>query len=201
MATASIKKSVGWGQQLAALALLALLLGGFAYSLISQWMARYYFYQEHLQQQQGRLAQLERMANSRELIQQAITSIQQDRNAVAQYLPQATPPIAAAELQQRVKTVVESTGGILRSIQPLPPTEEGRIVKIAVSVSLIGDTEGLQKILHELESQAPLLFIDNLEVIARENRPRLTNGRMANYTRIQLTIQMEISGYLRKEGA
>lgn len=200
MATVSIKKSVSRGQQLAALALLILLLGGFAYLLISQWTARYCFYQEHLQQQQGRLAQLERMASSREPIQQMITNIQQDRNAVAQYLPQATPSIAAAELQQRVKTVIESTGGALRSIQPLPPTEEGRIVKIAVSVNLAGNMEGLQKILHELESQTPLLFIDNLEVIAREERPRLTNGRMANYTRIQLSIQLEVSGYLRKEG-
>jgi hypothetical protein len=32
------------------------------------------------------------------------------------------------------------------------------------------------------------------------NRPRLPNGRYATYTRTQLNVQFEISGYLRKEG-
>ena len=51
------------------------------------------------------------MAASREPIQQLIATINQDRNAVVQYLSQATPSVAGAELQQRVKAVVEAAGG------------------------------------------------------------------------------------------
>lgn len=192
---------VGWRQRLGALILLLILGIGIVYFLVNQGLvARYNFYQDHLIQQQNRLEQLERMAASREPIQQLIATINQDRNAVVQYLSQATPSVAGAELQQRVKAVVEAAGGTLRSTQALPPADEGNAVKVTVSVNLTGDTETLQKILHEMEAQTPLLLVDNLDVTARENRPRLTNGRVANYSRIQLTVQLEVSGYLRKVG-
>lgn len=192
---------VGWRQRLAALVLLLILGIGIGYFLVNQGLvARYNFYQDHLIQQQNRLEQLERMAASREPIQQLIATINQDRNAVVQYLSQATPSVAGAELQQRVKAVVEAAGGTLRSTQALPPADEGNTIKVTVSVNLTGDPETLQKILHEMEAQTPLLLVDNLDVTARENRPRLTNGRVANYSRIQLTVQLEVSGYLRKVG-
>ena len=77
----------------------------------------------------------------------------------SQYLPQTAPALAAAELQQRVRAVVEAAGGTLRSTQALPPVEEGSAVRVAVSVTLTGDTGNLEKILYDLESQTPLLFV------------------------------------------
>ncbi len=193
--------SPGWGQRLGALALLLLVMAGAFYLLVDQILiARYRFYQERLEQQQGRLGQLERMAASREPIQQVIASIQQDRNISAQYLPQSAPPLAAAGLQQRVKAAVEAAGGTLHSTQALPPVEEGNAMKVGVNATVSGDTESLQKILYDLESQTPLLFVDNLDVSVREIRQRLPNGRLASYSRVQLTVQFEVSGYLRKEG-
>lgn len=188
------------GHRLAALLLLSLVGGGLYLLADRVLVAQYRYYQTHLEQQQGRLAQLERMAASREPIQRLIAGIQQDRDTAAQYLPQSAPSLAAAELQQRVKAVVETVGGTLRSTQALPPTEEGNAVRVTVSAALTGDTESLQKILYVLESQTPLLFVDNLDVTARENRPRLPNGQLASYTRVQLNVQFEVSGYLRKEG-
>ena len=191
----------GWGQRLGALALLLLVMAGVLYFVVERGLiASYRFYEERLEQQQVRLEQFERMAASREPIQQLIASIRQDRNITAQYLPQSAPPLAAADLQQRVKAVVEAVGGTLRSTQALPPVEEGNAVKVAVNVTVSGDTESLQKILYDLESQTPLLFVDNLDVSAREIRQRLPNGRLTDYTRVQLNIQFEVSGYLRKEG-
>ena len=58
----------------------------------------------------------------------------------------------------------------------------------------------LQGILYALETQQPLLFIDNLELSARLFRPRLPNNEIANYTRVQLNAQFEVSGYLPREG-
>ena len=56
-------------------------------------------------------------------------------------------------------------------------------MKVAVNATVSGDTDSLQKILHDLESQTPLLFVDNLDVSAREVRQRLPNGRLAGYSR------------------
>lgn len=188
------------GHRLAVLFLL-LLAGGALYLVVDQALVgRYRYYQNSLEQHQGRLAQLERMAATREPVQQLIAKIQQDRSVTAQYLPQAVPALAAAELQQRLKALIEATGGTVQSTQALLPVEEGHAVKITVSVVMNGDASGLQKVLYDLESQTPLLFVDNLELSARMTRPRLPNGRYANYTRIQLNAQFEVSGYLRKEG-
>lgn len=193
--------TIGWGQRVAALLLLLLLAGGILYLLVDRVLsARYHDYHDVLEQQQGRFEQLARMAAIREPIQQLITSVQQDRTLTAQYLPHSAPALAAADLQQRIKAVVKAAGGTLQSTQALPPVEEGKAVKVAVSVVMNGDTGSLWKILHDLESQTPLLFVDNLQVSARETRPRLAKGRMANYTRIQLSVQFEVFGYLYKEG-
>lgn len=191
----------GWGQRLTALSLVLLVGGGALYLLMDQLLiARYRQDQATLEQQLGRLEQLQRMAASREPIQQLIASIQQDRNVIAQYLPQSVPALAAADLQQRVKAVVDAVGGTLQSTQALPPVEDGGAVKVTVSAAMTGDANSLRKVLHDLESQTPLLFVDNLQVAARENRPRLPDGRVANYTRVQLNLQFEVSGYLRKAG-
>ncbi len=190
----------GWAHRLAALALL-LLVGGALYLVVDQVLVgRYHYYQSLLEQHQGRLAQLERMAATREPVQQLIAKIQQDRNVTAQYLPQSAPALAAAELQQRLKAVVEAAGGTLQSTQALPPIEEGGAVKVTISATMNGDARSLQKVLYDLESQTPLLFVDNLELSARATRPRLPSGRYATYTRMQLNVQFEVSGYLRKEG-
>ena len=196
----AITTTPGWGQRLAALALL-LLVGGALYLAVDQWLiGRYRDYQNQLQQQQERLAQLERIAATREPVKQRIAKIQQDRNITAQYLPQSAPALAAAELQQRIKAVVEAAGGTLQSTQALPPVEEGGAMKVTVSAIMNGDTGSVQKVLYDLEGQTPLLFVDNLELSARMMRPRLPNGRYANYTRMQLSAQFEVSGYLRKGG-
>jgi general secretion pathway protein M len=188
----------GWGHRLMALSLL-LLVGGALYLAVDQWLVgRYRYYQNSLEQHQGRLAQLERMAATREPVQQLIAKIQQDRNVTAQYLPQSTPALAAAELQQRLKAVVEAAGGTLQSTQTLPPVEEAGAMKVTINAIVNGDVGSLQKVLYDLEAQTPLLFVDNLEVSARQTRPRLPNGRYATYTRIQLNVQFEVAGYLRK---
>lgn len=195
-----VATGAGWGQRLAALALL-LLAGGALYLVVDQVLVgRYRYYQNALAQHQQRLAQLERLAATREPVQQSIAKIQQDRNVTAQYLAQSAPALAAAELQQRLKAVVEAAGGTLQSTQALPPVEESGAVKVAISAIMNGDTGSLQKVLYNLESQTPLLFVDNLELSARPTRPRLPNGRFATYTRVQLNVQFEVSGYLRKEG-
>lgn len=197
----SVVAMPGWGHRLAAL-LLLIVVGGAFYLLVDQTLvARYYYYRDVLERQQGRLEQLQRMAAIRDPIQQSITRIQQDRAVTSQYLPQSVPALAAADLQQRVKAAVGTAGGTLQSTQALPPVDDGDAVKIAVSAAISGDVGSLQKTLYELEAQTPLLFVDNLQVTARESRPRLPGGRVANYTRVQLSIQFEVSGYLRKGGS
>ena len=185
--------------RLAALLLLALMMGLF-YMLVDRvWIGQYRLYQTNAERQQDRLHNLQRLATARPELEKAIQSIRDDQRTAAYFLPPAPPTLAAADLQQRVKSLVEGSGGSLLSVQALPAVEEGGVVRVAVSIALQGNVDSLQKMLHSLESQVPLLFVDNLEVTARQFRPRLPDGSVAPYTRIQLNGQFEVSGYLRKE--
>ncbi len=185
--------------RLAALLLLALMMGLF-YMLVDRvWIGQYRLYQTNAERLQDRLHNLQRLATARPELEKAIQSIRDDQRTAAYFLPPAPPTLAAADLQQRVKSLVEGSGGSLLSVQALPAVEEGGVVRVAVSIALQGNVDSLQKMLHSLESQVPLLFVDNLEVTARQFRPRLPDGSVAPYTRIQLNGQFEVSGYLRKE--
>lgn len=185
--------------RLAALLLLALMAGLF-YVMVDQiWMGQYRLYQANTERLLDRLHNLQRLATARPELEKAIQSIRDDQRTAAYFLPSAPPALAAADLQQRVKSLVEGAGGNLLSVQALPVIEEGGVVRVAVGVTVQGDVGVLQKTLHGLESQVPLLFVDNLEVTARQFRPRLPDGKIAPYTRVQLNGQFEVSGYLRKE--
>lgn len=184
----------------AALLLLALIIG-LGYVLVDRvWMGQYRFYQTHAERLLDRLHNLQRLTTARPELEKAIQSIRDDQRTAAYFLPPAPPALAAADLQQRVKSLVEAAGGNLLSVQALPVVEEGGVVRVAVSVTVQGDVSLLQKTLHGLESQVPLLFVDNLEVSARQFRPRLPDGKIAPYTRVQVNGQFEVAGYLRKEG-
>ncbi len=180
---------------------LALLMVALLYAVVAQGLiGRYRYYQNSLAQYQEQLARLERIAATQEALRQRIAAVQKDPGLATQYLAQSNPALAAAELQQRLKTAVDTAGGALQSTQALPPVDEGAVIKVTVSALFNGDTSSLQQVLYALESQIPLLFVEHLEVSARITRPRLPSGRYANYTRIQLSAQFEVSGYLRKEG-
>ncbi len=173
---------------------------GLFYVMVDQiWMGQYRLYQTHAERLLDRLHNLQRLATARPELEKAIQSIRDDQRTAAYFLPPAPPALAAADLQQRVKSLVEGAGGNLLSVQALPVVEEGGVVRVAVGVTVQGDVGMLQKTLHGLESQVPLLFVDNLEVSARQFRPRLPDGKIAPYTRVQLNSQFEVSGYLRKE--
>lgn len=186
--------------RLLALSLLVLLLGS-AYLLVDQtWMRQYRLYQDHSERLLNRLYHLQRLVATRPELEQAIQSISADPRTASYFLPHAPPTIAAADLQQRIKSLVESSGGSVSSIQALPVTEENGVLKVAVSVSTQGDVAALQRALHTLEAQTPLLFVDNLDIYARAFRPRQPDGRLATNPQIQLSSQFEVIGYLRKEG-
>ncbi len=187
-------------QRWAALLLLALLIG-LGYLLVDQlWLGQYRHYQTHAERLLDRLRNLQRLTTARPELEKAIQNIRNDPRSAAYFLPAAPPALAAAELQQRVKGLVEGSGGNLLSVQALPAVEEGGVLRVAVNVTVQGDVGMLQKTLYGLESQAPLLFVDNLEVSARQFRPRLPDGKIAPYTRVQVNGQFEVAGYLRKEG-
>jgi hypothetical protein len=110
------------------------------------------------------------------------------------FLKGASPPLAAAELQERAKTTIEASGGKLSSVQILPHRDEDAYRKVTVSLQLTATYPALKAILYALESAPPNLFIDNFVV-------RLTNNlaiRNEATTEPDLMVQFDLTGYALK---
>ncbi|MEZ5584099.1 MAG: type II secretion system protein GspM [Candidatus Competibacteraceae bacterium] len=153
-----------------------------------------------MEQLQERLQRANAMVAQRPALEQRINAIKQNDTINAYYLNQASPTIAATDLQQRVKTAVEGNGGELTSVQILPVTTEGAFSKVAIRAQMTGDTEVLRKTFHALESNPPALFIDNIQIRARPIRQRRRSRTEQPITEIRLTTQFELAGYMRGTG-
>jgi general secretion pathway protein M len=112
----------------------------------------------------------------------------------AGFIDGATESIAAAQLQNRVKTAVDSAKGELRSTQVLPARDDGKYRRITVRGQVLVTTAGLLRVLHDLESAWPYLFLDNVEIKAQP----LARDRDAVPQDPTLEIRFDVSGLMRR---
>jgi general secretion pathway protein M len=80
------------------------------------------------------------------------------------FLRSSNEALAAAELQERLKTVTATVHADLRSTQTLPPRDEANARRITVRGEVVADVAALQTLIYVLESGSPMLFLDNVEI-------------------------------------
>jgi general secretion pathway protein M len=179
-----------------ALALLALaLLGGFRL-VVAPLVAAFQDNASRIEQAEGMLQRFLALAEQRQAMSDRLAAQQELAASAAGYLEGPSDALAAAQLQDRVKSVVEAAGGELRSTQILPavPIEgDDGIRRAALRVQFAVTIAGLAETLYELESGQPYLLIDQLSV--REQRARRRRSDEPE-TEARLDISLELSGYL-----
>lgn len=109
------------------------------------------------------------------------------------YLSGDSSALAAAMLQNHVKTIVGSTGEKIRSTQVLPTQEEAGFMRIAIRVQVPIRIGGLRMVLHALEGGMPLVFIDNLDIRRRKVSPRTIEENEDVY----MDVRFDVIGYMR----
>lgn len=172
------------------------------------WLGQLHHYTNALDQLESRLQRYDRLLAMRSTITSRLAGVRKDDSADKYYLPETAPPLAATALQQHVSQVIQSSGGSLNSSQILPATTEHGFTRVAVRIQLTGDIGTLQKTFYSLESQPPMLFIDNVRVrsrVIRRRNPvrRGADGRIIRpkepyHTEIRLLTEFEVAGYMRK---
>jgi general secretion pathway protein M len=80
------------------------------------------------------------------------------------YLRSSNEALAAAELQERLKTATATVHADLRSTQTLPPRDEANARRITVRGEVAADVAALQTLFYVLESGSPMLFLDNVDI-------------------------------------
>src|SRR5574337_88755 len=93
------------------------------------------------------------------------------------FLDGSTLTLAGAALEQRVKEVVEKSGGTLTSSQVELDGAESKDGYLGLTASIEVDQPGLQSILYEIEAGTPYLFVDKLSIQSPEDFGEQDNGR------------------------
>ena len=127
-------------------------------------------------------------------LQAELDTVGQQLGLSEYYINATTSALAAAELQKKVKGVVEQAGGKLVSTQNIASTVQEDSDRIAVRVRMNGGVDILADVLHNLEGGRPLLFVENLSI--RSNK-RVRGRRGNRTTEFSLDTTFDLVGFLR----
>jgi general secretion pathway protein M len=158
--------------RLAAVAILLAVVVAVAYGIALPLLDSYQESADTMSRLRAALTRYERAGTGLEQRQAELDALKQRRSTADGFLPGANEALAAAEVQNRIKTLAEVSKGELKSTQILPPQDEGKFRRIAVRAQLTLKLPAAQRILHGLESGTPLLFLDNVNLRAHGERRR-----------------------------
>jgi len=121
------------------------------------------YYDQKIEDLKDRLSRYQRVAASREELTRRLEQMRA-LDGRRFYLKSAGPALAAGEIQELEKSLIEANGGRLASMQIQPHRDEGAFRRAAVNVQVLGSIGTIQTILRALETREPFLFVDNLSV-------------------------------------
>ena len=183
-----------------ALALLGLLLlTGYTF-VVAPVVAAYRDTGQAIQEAQDLLQRYRALAGERTQLSDELAELERRAAQAGGYLQGSTDALAAVELQDRVRRIIERAGGPLQSTQILPAgaiDATASVRRAALRIQLEIAIKGLQNVLYELESGQPYLFVNELTV--RQRRTRRRAG--APEAEPVLDVSFEVFGYVRIAGS
>jgi general secretion pathway protein M len=176
-----------------ALAILALVLGFVYLAAVAPVIDAFAETRAETAEAQALLARY-RQAGQRLPAQRALLDrLARQQEAQNGFLDGASETLAAAELQSRIKAIVESARGELRSNQILPVQQEGRFARVAVRGDMSMTLPAAQRVLYALETASPLLFLDNVDIHSHA----ADRQQDRNEDIVVLEMTLDIYGYMR----
>lgn len=159
-----------WVGRLSAVALLVMTVAA-AYLLgVAPLLDNYRRTGEAIVETRDLLVRFNRQAAARSRLEQRLERLRELVARQGHYLDGTTYAVAAASLQDNVKAIVETQGGEIQSIQTMPSAANDDSRRVAIRVQSLMVVDSLLHTIHRLESGAPYLFVDNLEVQGRLSR-------------------------------
>ncbi len=146
----------------------------------------------------GQLGRFEAIAAQREPLQQQLASIRQTRTDANLFLTQSDFNEAAAAMSDRLGRMVETRAGEecqIVSRQPVRPRIQERYERVTVNVRMRCHSEDLLEILYRLESEVPMVIVDDLNIVRPRTRRRV-GGQVIEVAE-ELDIRFNMSGYLK----
>lgn len=130
-------------------------------------------------------------------IKNDISQIINNSSHKAYFLEKKADTLAAADLQKRLKTLIEANGGQIVSTQQIDDKANDLFSNVTIKLNMRGNMSCLHETLYALEFSKPLLFIDNIII---QNRNTRLASRRNQENADQLDIRFDVKGYIFKPG-
>lgn len=152
-------------------------------------------YDERIEQLRSRLAKFQKNAEDREVLQRQFEQLKkQIGKQQAGYLKGKTQALAAAEMQDHVKRVIEAAAGHLTSIQTLQDQKQDESKsRVTIKVQMTGAITTVQKVFHGLESGQPRVFLGNVYLRAKSGYVYRQGQPQSD----QLDVRFDLYGFLQ----
>jgi len=177
-----------------ALAILVLLASAAYFTVAAPLVAADAANRRQIAELRSELVRFERIAGERAGRKAELAALERQRAMQEGFLQGSNDTLIAAEIQNRIKTLVASGQGELASTQILPSATDGKLKRISVRGLIAIPLPGLVRVFHNLESATPFLFVDNVEI-----RPRL-NPRRRGLEAVDagiLEVRFDTYGFVR----
>lgn len=126
-----------------------------------------------------------------DLLKNEIAHLKQQNPNRNNFLENKAPAIVAADLQKKIKALVDSSGGNLVSTHALTDRKEELFSKITVKVHMRTDMNALRDVFYQIAINEPLLFTENILI----QKPR-TRSRKKQRVNNQIEVRFDVSGYM-----
>jgi general secretion pathway protein M len=180
-------------QRLLAVGLLIAALSLIVLGIVLPTMSRYAALESGIADNELALRRFEEVTKRLPRLEAERKTLQQALAAQDGFLKAPNDSLAAAELQARIKSAVEKSGGELKSIQTLPARDEKGFRRITARVEVMGNDSTLMRIWYDMESGVPFLFIDNFDIEARS----VVRRDRTQPPLIALDVRFELAAYAR----
>lgn len=173
--------------------LLAVYLIGFHWFFV-----RHAEYADELSGLKDQLARFEAVVAQRDTLQKQLADVRASRNDSDLFMQEADFNEAAAQMSDRLGQMVQTMAGEdcqIVSRQPVRPRVQERYQRVTVNVRMRCDSEDMMKILYRLESEVPMVIVEDLNIVRPRARRRV-GGKIVEVPQA-LDVRFNMSGYLK----
>jgi general secretion pathway protein M len=144
---------------------------------------------------QYQLARYQAMIDRRDDLNQRIEQLRALPQFTDLLLPETAPNLAAAALENRVKSALAQRQGRMISMQMVPTSQTPQgLMPVTITIDAQGTIETVQSLFHALESGSPLLFLENVALKQSRSSRRRYPGMIAPPL---VDLRFNLTGYIR----
>lgn len=190
---------------LAGAAGVVLVLAVLRYGVVDPYRAYVQRLQERIEREAERVRQMRERQDSAPRLARSVKDLRQRFTTLeARFIPETTPALATARLQERIQALAGQSGLELVSAQVMKEQALGDFRKALVQVTLRGELPALANFLAGIEYSDWLLSVSSLEMRSasgrrsRRARRRRSRRRATVQSNTSLNITLTVGGVMRQ---